>query len=347
MKQIKHIAFVALIGSVLSMRSQDVHFSQVNETPLLINPANTGFYNGYVRGIINYRNQWQAMGKAFETMNLSFDAGLFKSKKRKSFLGLGVLIYQDKAGAAKFRKYTALLNLSGILKVSSRSVLSAGICGGAIGNNADYSKLTFASQFDGNTIDASAPNGENVIFRQFTTTDLGAGLAYEFTKSKVDQDHDDMTSFRIGAAAYHLNRPKQEFSPGSAYRLPVRWVGSFNAIFDIEDTKLSLTPAFIYQRQAAAWQYIGGSYLKVRLRTGTKVTGEKTINSIGAGLFYRSKDALIPKVIYEMGDLAFGVSYDVNISGYKSASKYMGGFEISIRYNKLANSLFDASREFR
>jgi type IX secretion system PorP/SprF family membrane protein len=347
MKYLKIHTLVLFAGMLAwNARSQDLHFSQTNETPLLINPANTGFYNGYIRAIANYRNQWQSMGKAFQTMNLSVDAGLFKSKRRKSFLGLGLVIFQDQAGAAKFRKTNALLNISGLIKVSKNSVLSAGICGGAVGTNADYSKLTFASQFDGNEIDPELPTGENVIFRSFTTTDLGAGLAYEFGKVKTDQDHDDVMKVKLGAAAYHLNRPKQEFSAGADYRLPIRWVGSINSVIDFEDTRFTVTPTFIYMRQGKAWQYITGSYLKVRLSTATKVTGEKTQNSLGLGLFYRSKDALIPQMCIDLGDYSIGMSYDINISGYKAASRYMGGFEISLRYNKLANSLFDTRREY-
>lgn len=347
MKYLK-ISTLALFAGMMAFNAgaQDLHFSQTTETPLLINPANTGFYNGYMRAIANYRNQWQSMGKAFQTMNVSVDAGLFKSKRRKSFLGLGLVIFQDQAGAAKFRKTNALLSISGLVKVSKNSVFSAGICGGAVGTNADYSKLTFASQFDGNEIDAELPTGESVIYRSFTTTDLGAGLAYEFGKVKTDQDHDDVMKVKIGAAAYHLNRPKQEFSAGANYRLPIRWVGSINSVIDFEDTRFTVTPTFVYMRQGKAWQYLAGSHLKVRLATGTKVTGEKTQNAIGLGLFYRSKDAIIPQMCVDLGDYSIGLSYDINVSGYKSASRYMGGFEISLRYNKLANSLFDTRREF-
>lgn len=359
MKQSKSLIFLLALVFTLNLNAQDVHFSQVSETPLLINPANTGFYNGYFRATANYRSQWQSMGKAFQTTCISMDAGLFKSKRRKSFLGVGLLIYQDQAGAAKFRKTTALLNLSGLVKVSKKSVLSAGINAGAVGNNADYSKLQFASQFNGNEFNSELANGESVVFRSFTTTDIGAGLAYEFGSVKVDQDHDDVTKVRLGVAAYHLNRPKQEFSPGANYRLPVRFVASMFSVIDFEDTRFSVTPTVIYQKQGkkdksipkvnmmyGADELIVGSFLKVRMATGTKVTGEKTQNAIGLGLFYRSKDAIIPKLSLELGDYAIGMSYDVNISGYKSASKYMGGFEVSLRYNKLASSLFATRSEF-
>jgi len=359
----KHIyRFIAISLLFLGLRNvhaQDIHFSMFSETPMLINPANTGFFNGYVRANVNYRNQWQSMGNAFQTMNFNIDAGLFKSKKRKAFLGVGLVVFHDVAGSAKFNKTNAMLNLSGVVKLSKKSVLSAGLYGGAIGNNANYNKLTWASQFDGNEFVADVDNGERFNYRNFTSTDFGTGLAYEYSSVKVDQDHDDFTRFRIGVAAYHFNRPKQELSAGSNYRLPIRWVGSFLSHFDFEDTRYSITPTFIVQRQGekdktipqdyrlrGAFEMYAGTYLKIRLGNGTKVTGERTRTAFGIGMFYRSKDALIPSFIYETGDYAIGLSYDVNVSGYRSASRYMGGFEIALRYNKLANSLFDARTEY-
>lgn len=359
MKQFKYFVLISILALSLNLNAQDIHFSQVGETPLLINPANTGFYNGYFRAIANYRSQWASMGKAFQTINFSADAGLFKSKRRKTFLGLGFVLFQDKAGAAKLTKTTAMVNLSGLVKINKKSVLSCGIYGGAIGNNANYNNLTFASQFNGNEINPETANGESVVFRSFTTTDVGAGLAYEFATVKIDQDHDDVTKVRIGFAAYHLNRPKQEFAPGSSYRLPIRWVGSVFSNIDFEDTRFTLTPTFLIQKQGqkdktipnvykmrGAFEYLVGSYLKVRMATGTKVTGEKTQNAIGFGLFYRSKDAIIPKLLLELGDFGIGMAYDVNVSSYRAASRNMGGFEVSLRYNKLANSLFATRREY-
>ncbi len=364
MKNFRIILAIFVLTSSVQTKAQDIHFSQICETPLLINPANTGFFPGYFRSSLAYRNQWQAMGKAFQTSLLSVDAGLFKSKRRPAFLGVGFVLYRDVAGAAKLARTQAMVNLSGLVKLNKHNVMCAGIYGGAIGNTADYSKLTYASQFDGQAINPDAPSGELNVFRNFTTTDVGAGLAYEVSSVKTDQDHDDVIKLRVGLAAYHLNRPKQEFAAGSAYRLPVRYVGSLISNIDFEDTRFTLAPAYIIQKQGkkgldyngnpipttykirGAYEMVMGTYFKMRLATGTKVTGEKTQNCIGFGLFYRSKDALIPKLLLEFGDYAVGMSYDVNLSGYRTATNKNGGFEISLRYNRLANSLFDTRSEF-
>ena len=347
MKKIHYILSFLVLFSVGNLKAQDIHFSQVNEVPLFLSPANTGFYNGYFRAIINYRNQWAAMNKAFQTYAISIDGGLFKSKRRKAFLGMGLTIYRDQAGVAKLNTTNAMFNVSGLVKMSRRSVLSAGIGFGIAATNGDYSKLIYESQFDGNVFDPAASTGEKVVYRQFTTYDLAAGLAYEFSTAISDQDHDDVRSFKIAAGAYHLNKPEQNYGAGSQYHLPIRWVLSLNSHFDFEDTKFSMAPMLVYQQQAKNWELVGGTYVKYRTRTGTKTTGKRTENGIGVGLFYRYQDALIPKLIYEAGDLAIGIAYDVNVSGYRAASRYRGGFEVSLRYNNLASSLFVARKEYR
>jgi type IX secretion system PorP/SprF family membrane protein len=356
MKKIYYLVILLVLhlpGWVL--KGQDIHFSQIYETPLFLSPANAGFFNGYSRAIVNYRNQWAAMNNAFQTMALSVDGGLFKTKKHTAFMGLGLTLFRDQAGAAKMSNTNALLNVSGLVKLGRHSALSVGLAGGISASNANYAALTYASQFNGNSIDPNLPSNE-IPYRQYTTSDVAAGIAYEFGRYKKDPDHDDVFSFKIAFGAYHLNRPKQDFGIGSSYMMPQRFSYSFTSVYDITDTKFTITPTFVYQTQGdnrlfgsskSMQEFFVGSYVKYRFKTGTKVTGTKTQDDIGFGLFYRVNDAIVPKLIVDLGDYSFGLAYDVNISGYTAASKGFGGFEVSLRYNNLASSLFHARKEYR
>ena len=347
MKKIKYLsALLVFTLSGVVVQAQDIRFSQVYETPLMVSPANTGFYNGYFRAIVNYRNQWAAMNNAFKTMGISIDGGLFKSKKRPAFMGIGLTVYTDKAGVANLRKTSALLNLSGLLKLGKHSAISVGLAGGTTGVNGDFEKLTYASQFNGNYIDPGVDSRE-AIYRQYTTVDVAAGVAYDFASYKRDQDHDDVTSFRIALGAFHLNRPNQEYGPGSSYKTPIRWTAALTSVLDMEDTKFTLMPTVMYQVEGKYEELFVGSYVKYRMSTGTKVTGEKTQNAIGLGLFYRAKDAIVAKLIFDLGDYSIGMAYDANVSGYRTATKGFGGFEISLRYNVLASSLFESRKEYK
>ena len=44
------------------------------------------------------------------------------------------------------------------------------------------------------------------------------------------------------------------------------------------------------------------------------------------------QDAVIPYVGMDYGSFNLGISYDVNVSGFKVASQTQGGFEISLIY---------------
>ncbi|MBK9285907.1 MAG: PorP/SprF family type IX secretion system membrane protein [Sphingobacteriaceae bacterium] len=347
MKKIYLAIGVLIFTLSAKVKAQDIHFSQVMETPLIMSPANTGFFDGYFRASVNYRSQWAAMGNPFQTTAVSMDGGLFKSKKRKTFLGLGFVLFNDRAGAAKISRTNATLNISGILKLNKHNILSVGFNAGADATSAVYTNLSYGSQFDGNIINPEKNSGEESKYRQFTTTDIGTGVSWRYSKVKTDQDHDDVTSVMVSVGAFHINRPTQEFWAGSEYKLPVRWTNMVSARLDVEDTKFSFSPALMVNKQYQAWEYVTGTYIKFRTRTGTKTTGQKTENSIGAGLFYRSQDAFIYKIIFERADLAIGLSYDMNVSGYRTATKYFGGFEVSLRYNVLSGSLFDSRNEYK
>ncbi len=332
--------------------------AQIQEMPLFYNPANTGFFPGYYRAVAGYRNQWASMGNPYQTMALSVDGGMLRNRNKSAFLGLGLNVFNDRAGAANLSNTLANLNISGIIKLSKTSILSTGIYGGISWNNGDYAKLTYASQFNGTEIDPTRPTNENVAYHSFTYSDFGAGLAYEFSTDRKKNDRDYITSFRIGLAGFHLNQAKQDFGNSQInpvtgqpyadpYRIPARYVGSLSARYDVPNSKLTIAPTFIYMLQGTAKEINGGVYIKYRFKNGTKVTGEKVENTFGVGLFYRSDDAIIPQVLLDMGNYAIGLSYDANISGYRAASKTVGGFEITLRYNKLADALFNKRSEYR
>lgn len=358
MKKLLLLSCILVIASHNTTKAQDLHLAQIQESPLYVNPANTGFFPGYYRVIGGYRNQWASMGNAYQTMGLSVDGGMFRSRSKSAFLGLGLNIFSDKAGAANISNTLANLNISSILKLSSKSALSIGIYGGVSMNNGNYSKLTYATQYNGTEIDPGRPSQEAVAYHSFTYSDIGAGLAYEFSTAKKQNDRDYIKSIRIGVAGYHLNRAKQDFgnsqinpatgvSYADPYRMPARYVGSITSRIDVPNSKVTLTPTFIYMMQGPATEINAGTFIKYRFKNGTKVTGEKVENTFGVGIFYRYNDAIIPQISLDMGTYAIGLSYDANISGYRKASRTVGGFEISLRYNKLADALFNKRSEYR
>src|ERR1700742_860097 len=60
--------------------AQDPSFSQFFASPLTLNPALTGKFNGAIRVAGNYRNQWPAISNAFITSTASVDFPILTNK---------------------------------------------------------------------------------------------------------------------------------------------------------------------------------------------------------------------------------------------------------------------------
>ncbi|NCP46666.1 MAG: type IX secretion system membrane protein PorP/SprF, partial [Flavobacteriales bacterium] len=88
MKKIKYSILLIVISTVNLFAQQDVHFSQFFSSPLTLNPANAGIYNGDLRAIMNYRSQWGSISEPFVTMAASVDFPVLKKMKGGMF-GLG------------------------------------------------------------------------------------------------------------------------------------------------------------------------------------------------------------------------------------------------------------------
>src|SRR5882724_11222554 len=79
--------------------AQDANFSQFFASPLTLNPALTGKFDGVYRVAGNYRNQWPTINNAFRTYTASFDVGILKNKIPEfDQFGIGFLGFADDAG---------------------------------------------------------------------------------------------------------------------------------------------------------------------------------------------------------------------------------------------------------
>lgn len=341
----KHLSTLLILFGSLQLISQDVHFSQIQESPLWLNPANAGFFNGYIRAVANYRNQWASMGNAFQTMAISADASALKLRRNKAYMGVGLFVFNDKAGVAKLGTTQAQLHLNAIVKTGKKSKLAAGLYAGFCQSKANYSALTFGNQYMGKDFDKSVGSGELLSDNAFVNMDAGAGMNYEYTSANSDMIRDDIFSLKIGAAVHHLNRPVQRFGYASTYQLPMRFVGNVQARIDFKGTYFSLLPSLIYLRQATASEITLGTHFRYRFKNGTKVTGNVTETGLNIGAYYRVGDAIIPQVNVDMGKYAIGLAYDINISKYKQVSNMSGGFEIYLKFMTLDDALFKRKSE--
>ena len=98
--------FITIAANVLA---QDPHFSQFFSSPLTLNPAFTGKFDGQVRAAANYRNQWPTINQAYETGTASVDFPILGGHIPSTDIwGLGFMAFTDKsaAGAVAFNYFS-------------------------------------------------------------------------------------------------------------------------------------------------------------------------------------------------------------------------------------------------
>ena len=302
--------------------AQDPHFSQFFSSPMTLNPAFTGKFDGIVRAAANYRNQWPTINRAYVTGTASIDFPILVNKIPVTDIwGLGFMAYTDQsaAGAVSFSYYSVSTAYHKGLDEDGFHQLGAGFQVTYSNMLINTSDLKFEDQLT--PFGFTGTTGETFSSSTLKSSyvDINAGLLYTASTSEKN-------NFYAGVSLYHINRPKQEFT-GINYNLYPRATFHAGGFFPVGDiTTLHLSG--LYSTQAGAHETLLGGALQFVATEGDKPT------SFYAGGWVRFGDALIPYIGLEYGDLRVGASYDVNTSNLKTASQSRGGIEISLIYIK-------------
>jgi type IX secretion system PorP/SprF family membrane protein len=310
------ITLFILVADCLLVQSQSYNFSQLFSTPLLNNPAFTGYINGPYRVAANFRSQWAQGSSPYLTGSLSGDFSLLHNRlPQGDKLGVGVSLMNDQSLGGALQTNTAGISLAYHLQLDGEGThhVGVGFQGAYYQRRIDYTKLTFENQFTANGFNPNAGIGEplNNINKNFM--DANAGILYNYTA--------DAQSFFVSVAGYNLlqhteNMQADQFK--QPFRLSLLGGGQVNVgyagicYFSVN-----------HQRQAGAnTTTVGGSY-------GVQIGQEKE-QEFDFGAWYRIKDAVIPYIGYRLNGFQAGLSYDYTVSGLKTGSQVRNAFELSI-----------------
>ncbi len=315
------LLLMALLSPCMVMAQADVHFSQFYETTVLRNPALIGVSEQDYKISVLYRNQWATIANPFQTGMLTAEGRFPVSFASSDFVSVGLLGYYDKAGSVD-RKITAFypaVNYSKCLNTNTNTYLSMGFTGGYLQNSFDPTKATYNNQYQ-NGFEPTIP-GENIAMARVGTFDVGAGLNF----STIRGANKDIL-YMLGVSAYHLTRPSNSFYKDPTMNLAMRW--NANAGFSKQATDQVVYQVQVnYAQQGQFREIVGGGMLGWNM---IQKGGAANIFTVYGGLFYRHKDAVIPTFKLRYKDLAFSMSYDVNISKLKAATNMRGGYEIML-----------------
>ncbi|HIA05282.1 MAG TPA: type IX secretion system membrane protein PorP/SprF [Flavobacteriales bacterium] len=349
-KQLRHtFAITLVLVCAHGLKGQDIHFSQFYETPLLMNPANSGFFNGDVRAIVNYKNQWASIANPYTTGMFSVDGRILKNKINKVHIGAGLTVYADKAGKSEFGTTQVLGALSGIVKLNDKSLLSAGFNGGFAQKGIKNAELEWGNQYNPSSgiYDPSYNSPENIPTKNASYADFGAGISWRFNSRPSNMTANDRISANFGVAIFHLNQPKQSFYVDDIESLYSKLVVHGKTYIGIKNTTLAIIPSFLIYKQKNQQEIIVGGLVRYAISEESKYTGFIKESAIFLGGHYRLGDAFIPSVYFEVSSFSVGVSYDITLSDLALSAGATGGIEISLRFinpnpfkNKSGGALF-------
>jgi type IX secretion system PorP/SprF family membrane protein len=315
---------IACVALTLVSRAQDPNFSQFFASPLTMNPALTGKFDGVFRMAGNYRNQWPSINNAYITGTASVDMGILKNRiPEGDQFGIGIMGFTDRAGNGALTSNYGALSVAYHKSLDENSFhqLGAGFQGTYMNKRLNSSKIVFQDQltpFGFTGVSSETFAGQQLNLNYF---DLNAGVFYNGSTNGYN-------NFYLGASMYHINRPKETFQQGGNFTLATRTtiqaggkipIGSYNFIH----------LAANHSMQAKAHNTIVGGSFSLNVNND-----EENPTNVYLGSWYRFGDAVIPYMGLEFGEWHFGASYDVNTSQLKTASNARGGIEISLIYIK-------------
>jgi type IX secretion system PorP/SprF family membrane protein len=304
---------------------QDLTFSQFYENALLRNPALAGVFEGDIRLVGTFRNQWQNVTVPFQTTAFSTEVK-FPFGKHNDWITAGVQITQDAAGDIKLKRTQLLpvINFHKSLSGDNDNYLSVAFMGGPVRSQFDPTQLKVDDQFQGGVYNPNLPTNAIFATTGFTYWDFSAGISYSSSFGNGNK-------YYLGAGMFHINKPLVGFYTNSATSALNRKI-TLNAGLSVPTNDYSKVVFYgDYFSQGGNQQFLGGLMYGTDLVQGIGYDSYENVTLYG-GAFYRWGDALIPVVKLDIHQFTVGVSYDANVSQLQTASQSRGGFEFTATY---------------
>ncbi len=339
----KLLFLLAASLSFSALQAQDIHFSQYNMSPMTLNPANIGNFEGTARIGGIYRGQWASVignKGQYKTPSVWVDAPIIRGFRKRDWVGVGFVFFSDKAGAGKLTHTAAKIGASYHLSLDKKgnAYLTLGAQYGQAGRKLNTEDLQFELGFLNPTPTGEYNQGAAVDFANQTEgksdwSDIDGGIVL---RAKLNKRMD----MSIGYSMYHIGKGKYGLvtsgggggtstgtqTSSSSDEISRRSV--VTGLFNIKLTdKFSVGPSFLYQTMS------GADEISLQALGAYQFNKEKDID-LNFGLGYRltGGDAIYPMVGARYKTLRVGLAYDVNISSLNQASNYRGGFEIAANY---------------
>ena len=329
------VGFLSLICSV-GIFAQDFHYTQYFHSPLGVNPALAGAFNGSYRinGIVRDQNRPVA-GDSYLGYSLNIDAPIIRGLRKQDWVGIGLRLESATAGSVNQKLNIYGLGASYHLSLDKKQtqIISIGAQYGTGGYS--YNASEGNSKY-GSTIINGLP-GISLQAAEFNKTgttagediggslnDLTIGLLYNRKNPKANTD------FKLGLGVEGVLNPNRSAGitvEGAGGVRDNKGIG-INAFtsYEFEITKrASLTSGAYYYTNKKASALNVNSIMNYKMKPDNALT-------LHAGLGLRNIRAGLIYLGASVKDIRVGLAYDLDISSATTASGGHGGVELAVSY---------------
>ena len=295
----KKLVSILLLCSSVSVKAQDIHFSQFLKSSFLINPSLISFQQNDYKAILQRRSQWESVAEPFKTLTISVE--------RKDLLpshSIGIQFLNNIAGDAKFKTTGVNFSYSKMFKITKINLLSIAAGAGFFQRSLSFEGLIFSQ----------TEIYENINF-WFPEVNLGISNQYRVNKK---------TTVVNGVSLFHLNKAKQSLTGDNNVRLN-RKANFHSSLYHSTNQTILISPKIFYSTQDKEHEFI------FEFDTEYLLKGDKNI-ILKSGFSYRWADAIIYNFGVEIDNLECLISYDFNTSTLSEATNNKGGFEFALVY---------------
>jgi type IX secretion system PorP/SprF family membrane protein len=328
-------------------KAQEAVFAQSYNSPVYLNPAMTGVFDGQWRLNANYRSQWDGIFSSAPIRSIHAAFDYRKNVVNKDYVSFSFSALSDETGSSARLKTTRgnlgasyMMQMGGSKYRNSAQYLVVGAQVGVGQHTLGLGDIWFDRQYDSvnNVVNTTLPTGE-LLPQSNMYLDYNVGLLYYMTWATN-------RSLYIGASMHHLSQPNISFYGDPKENLRRRFTlhGGGEIPFNKD---LSIMPHAMITLQGPSMTSIVGANLRytnhdwneVALRMGASFRAANKYLAIfdkegrptpdGSTVW---GDAITLTGIIELNRLLIGASYDIHASSIVVPTNSRGAWEISLIY---------------
>jgi type IX secretion system PorP/SprF family membrane protein len=321
-------SFTVFLAVTFAAFSQDAHYSQWQMTPLTINPAMTGVFNGKFRFSNDFRSQWSGITKAYTDIHISADLPVAKGLLRNGqFFGVGFLLSQNRAGSNQFRQTILQASLSYTTPLDDgNNYISVGFQGGLNSNSVMMDEGTWGSQWNGDHYDPASGFSENVSLETFSYVDMAAGIFWHYVPDQYNYAY-------AGGSVGHLGGENESFFINEVYNIHRRYTVNVGGEISANDQHQTwVAPKALFMLQGPQKEITFGLAVKNKVKFKSQYTNYQKELMFSLGGYYRFKDSFIGTARFEYNNVSVGLSYDYVVSSLQKNANAGSAWEITLTF---------------